>query len=525
MRPAIAAFAAGVIVAIGPTYAQSPKRGGELRAAITAETNTTDCHAGVSYTTVHHLAPHYSFLLRHDPERFPAIKGDLAEGWSISPDGLTYTFTLKQPVKFHDGTPLTSADVKASYERLRKPPEGVPGVRRANLEPIASIDAPDPKTVVFRLSKADAALLTEFASPWNCIYSAARLAVDPNYPAKEVMGSGPFKFASRTPGAEWVGVRNPDYFVPGQPHLDGFRLILMAGSAVSNAIQGGSVDGEFRFVTPGQRDQLVQAAGDRLQVLEAPLASAIVVAFNSEQAPFNDVRVRRALSIAIDRKAGQNAIRRITNTRIPGGFLRPGNEFALPSAELEKRPGFGAGIEADRAEARRLLAAAGQSQLKIKLTNRNVQDPFQNLGIFVIDQWRRIGVTVEQELLDVAQHTRAISSGNFTVALDSLSDYIDEPSLMLSKFLSVDRAPPPRNIARYTDREIDQLYDAQRSAIDPTARRALLRQLEDRLLAEAHFTPLFWGERITVLSKAVRGWQALPSHFLNQSFAEVWLDR
>jgi len=521
----IAIMAAGMMISIGPAYAQSPKRGGELRAAITAETNTTDCHAGVSFTTVHHLSPHYSFLLRHDPERFPAIKGDLAESWTISPDGLTYTFTLKQPVKFHDGTALTSADVRASYERLRKPPEGVAAVRRANVEPIESIETPDAKTVVFRLSKADAAMLTEFASPWNCIYSAAKLGVDPTYPAKEIMGSGPFKFASRTPGAEWVGVRNPDYFVSGQPYLDGFRLILMAGSAVPNAIQGGAVDGEFRFVTPGQRDQLVQAAGDRLQVLEAPLASAILVAFNSEQPPFNDVRVRRALSMAIDRQAGQNAIRRITNTRIPGGFLRPGNEFALANADLQKRPGFGAGIDADRAEARKLLAEAGQAQLKFKLTNRNVQDPFQNLGIFVIDQWRRIGVTVEQELLDVAQHTRAISTGNFTVALDSHSDYIDEPSLMLSKFLSTDRAPPPRNIARYTDREIDRLYDAQRGATDATARRALLRQLEERLLSEAHFSPVFWGERITVLSKAVRGWHALPSHFLNQSLAEVWLDR
>ena len=516
---------ASVVMASASLAAETPRRGGELRAAITSEPDTTDCHAGVSFAVVHHLAPHYSTLLTHDQERFPQLRGDLAESWSISPDGLTYSFVLRDGVEFHNGARLTSADVKASYERIRNPPAGVNSVRRANVAPIAEILTPDPRTVIFRLSAPDVAMLTEFASPWNCIYSAAKLAEDPLYPAKEVMGTGPFRFASRTSGDHWAGKRFERYFLAGQPYLDSFRLIYMSAPAIPNALQGGAIDAEFRFVTPGQRTRLVETMGDKLVVQEAPLSSAIVLAFNSQKAPYSDPRVRRALALAIDRTGALDSMRRVTNTRLVGGFLPPGGPYAATPADLAAFPGFGASAEANRAEARRLLAEAGASNLKFKLLNRKAQDPWVNLGVFMLDQWRRIGLQIEQELVDGPVQIAAITSGGFEVALDSLSDYIDEPSLLLAKFLSVDRAPPPRNVARYTDREIDGLYDRQRSQIDPAERRKTLRELEARLMNEAHYIPIFWGERITVHARAVKGWKALPSHFLNQSLAGVWLDR
>jgi len=505
--------------------AETPKQGGELRAAITVETDTTDCHAGVSFSVVHHLAPHYSTLLTHDQERFPELRGDLAERWTVSPDGLTYSFILREGVEFHNGTRLTSADVKASYERIRNPPPGLNSIRRANVAPITEILTPDPRTVIFRLSAPDVAMLTEFASPWNCIYSAAKLAEDPLYPAKEVMGTGPFRFVSRTSGDHWAGKRFERYFVRDQPYLDGFRLIYMSAAAIPNAIQGGAIDAEFRFVTPGQRTRLVETMGEKLVVQEAPLSSAIVLAFNSEKAPFSDPRVRRALALAIDRTGTLEAMRRVTNTRLLGGFLPPGGPYAATPAELAAFPGFSTSADANRAEARRLLAEAGVSNLRFKLLNRKAQDPWVTLGVFVLDQWRRIGLQIEQDLVDAPVQIAALTSGSFEVALESLSDYIDEPSLLLAKFLSVDRAPPPRNVARYTDKEIDALYDRQRGQSDPVERRKTLRVLEARLMNDAHYTPIFWGERITVHARTVKGWKALPSHFLNQSMAGVWLDR
>jgi len=153
----------------------TPKPGGTLVFAVDAEPPNYDCHANFSFVFIHPVIPHYSTLLKFDTANYPQIVGDLAESWSVSSDRRTYTFKLRRNVLFHDGSPLTSADVKESYDRIIHPPEGVLSVRQADYAAITGIDAPDPTTVVFHLRWPDAAMLANFASPWNCIYSAARL--------------------------------------------------------------------------------------------------------------------------------------------------------------------------------------------------------------------------------------------------------------------------------------------------------------------------------------------------------------
>ena len=134
----------------------------------------------------------------------PAVEGDLAASWTVSPDRLTYTFKLYPNVLFHDGSKLTSEDVKASYERIVRPPPGVVSVRRVNYAAIGAIDAPDPLTVVFHLKWPEAAMLENFASEWNAIYSAARLRQDPLFPANHVLGTGAFSFVDEiTAGGEY----------------------------------------------------------------------------------------------------------------------------------------------------------------------------------------------------------------------------------------------------------------------------------------------------------------------------------
>ncbi|HYM04807.1 MAG TPA: ABC transporter substrate-binding protein, partial [Stellaceae bacterium] len=156
----------------------TPKRGGTLAFAVESEPANYDCHGNVSFAFLHPVAPHYSMLLTFDAANYPAIKGDLAESWTVAPDKRTYTFKLKPNILFHDGSRLTSEDVKASYERIVHPPEGVFSARRATYAAISSIDTPDARTVVFHLSWPEAAMLANFASPWNCIYSAAKLKED-----------------------------------------------------------------------------------------------------------------------------------------------------------------------------------------------------------------------------------------------------------------------------------------------------------------------------------------------------------
>ena len=174
-RRLIAVALAGLLAGIGIAAAAepSPKRGGTLEFAVLVEPNDYDCHANISFAVLHPVAPHYSTLLKFDGPNYPQVVGDLADAWSVSPDRRTYTFKLRPNALFHDGSKLTSADVKASYQRIIDPPPGVVSARRVDYTAISGIDTPDPRTIVFHLAWPEAAMLANFASPWNCIYSAA----------------------------------------------------------------------------------------------------------------------------------------------------------------------------------------------------------------------------------------------------------------------------------------------------------------------------------------------------------------
>src|SRR6476661_5619860 len=121
-RSIAAALGIAAIVIAGAGHAQTPKRGGTLNFAVSAEPPNYDCHANSSFAFIHPVRPHYNTLLKFDTEKYPAIKGDLAESWTVAKDGLTYSFKVRKGVKFHDGSSFTSEDVKATYDRIRKPP-------------------------------------------------------------------------------------------------------------------------------------------------------------------------------------------------------------------------------------------------------------------------------------------------------------------------------------------------------------------------------------------------------------------
>jgi peptide/nickel transport system substrate-binding protein len=522
MKTLILASSALAIGLLAPTAdAQTPRKGGTLTFAVNAEPPNYDCHANTSFAFVHPVAPHYSLLIKFDAAKYPAVIGDVAESWQVSADGLTYTFRLRPNVKFHDGSALTSADVKASYERIINPPKGVVSIRKATYEDISGIEAPDAQTVIFKLKAPNASMLANFASPWNCIYSAAKLAQDPEFPEKNILGSGPFKFVEHVAGSHWVGQRFDDYFLKGHPYLNGYRAVFMRGAAIINALQGGQVLAEFRGQSPAERDKLKAALGDKAVVQESTWICNLVVGFNTEKKPFDDARVRRALSLAVDRWRGSEALSKIAIVRGVGGVLRPGYELAASNAELEKMPGFARDIAASRAEAKKLLAEAGQANLKFKFTNRNVPMPYTPVGVFLIDQWRQIGVTVEHEQLETRLYQAALSGGNYEAGLDFNCDFMDDPNIQLVKYLSHDKSPI--NYGRYKDAKLDELYEKQKRATDAKQRAQFVREFEQRVLSEAYTVPTIWWHRIIVHSAQMKGWEITPSHYLNQDLTDVWV--
>ena len=212
-------IAAAVIALVLPQAARAddtPRRGGTLEFASTVEPGNYDCHGNTSFAFLHPVAPHYSTLLKFDPANYPQIVGDLAQSWDVSSDRQTYTFKLRPNVLFHDGSRMTAVDVKASYERIAHPPKSVISSRLVDFGAISGIDTPDPLTVVFHLQWPEAAMLANFASPWNCIYSAAKLAEDPQFPKTHILGTGPFVFVEHVKGDHWSAKRWDKYiFSPG----------------------------------------------------------------------------------------------------------------------------------------------------------------------------------------------------------------------------------------------------------------------------------------------------------------------
>ncbi len=509
---------------VDPAAAQDkPRHGGELVFVVPSEPPSYDAHQEETFGLIHPMAPHYNTLVRVDPFDKTGTRPvpDLAESWNISKDGLIYTFKLHRGVKFHDGSEMTSKDVKASYDKIIFPPAGVKSLRKDAYRVVEVVEAPDPYTVRFRLKWPESSLLLNLASPWNWIYKADLLAKDMHWYEKNVMGTGPFTFVEHVKGSHWVGKKNPNYWDKGKPYLDGYRAIFIsASSAQVAAIRGERAHIQFRSFSPAERDSLVQALGPKITVQESPWDCLNFVSMHHEKKPFNDKRVRRALSLALDRYEGSKNLSKITLVRDVGGIQVPGTPWATPPAELEKLAGYGRDINANRAEARKLLKEAGAEGLSFTFKNRGIPHPYEPVGIWLIDQWRQIGVTVKQEFIEASAYHPMLKRGDFEVAMDFQCGFIVEPDLDLPRFLSTSDA----NYGKHKDTVIDDLFQKQARAIEPEERKKFLRAFEKRLLdEEAHVIYTLQWHRIIPHNSKVKGWTITPSHYLNNQLDTVWL--
>src|SRR6516225_10295451 len=316
---ATAAFAAG------PAEEEAPaKRGGVLTYTIPADAPPSfDAHREGTFATLHSVATFYSVLIRVNPENPSSTTDFVCDLCTVMPrptdDGKTYTFKIRDGVKFHDGSPLTAADLVASWEHIVHPPEGVLSPRQSWYEMVDKIEAPDPSTVVFRLKFATSAFLPALADPFTLIYKKEILDKDPRWYEKDILGTGPFKFAEYQTGQAIRGIRNPDYFRKGLPYLDGFTGIFADKQAVRvGAIRSDRAAGEFRGLPPSARDQLQQELGDKIVMQSSDWNCGNVITPNHERKPFDDIRVRRALTLAIDQWHGAPALAKIANVNTVG---------------------------------------------------------------------------------------------------------------------------------------------------------------------------------------------------------------
>jgi peptide/nickel transport system substrate-binding protein len=402
------------------------------------------------------------------------------------------------------------------------PPEGTVSMRRSLFEPIKSIEAPDPYTVVFRLHYPSASILTEMAHPATFIYAKKYLDQDPHYYKSHVVGSGPFKYKTSVRGSYIELERNPNYWNKGLPYMDGIRYFIIKDlSAQAKAVRSGRADVEFRSFPPSEAEAIKAQLGDKVVVAHPKAISSWGVALNVDRKPFDDERVRKALTLAIDRYDMVKTLGPLTGLETLGGLSHPNSPWALNSEELQELPGYGKDHQANLREAGRLLAEAGYPDgFKTVLTNRNVKLPYIDLGVYLISSWKKIGVEAEHKLEESATWSQSRLNRDFELLVDpSGSSTVGDPSQMYLKW----KTGASGNWSRISVPEFDALYEQQKTELDEQKRIQLAKEMQKLIIGHAWWIPGAWWTRLEVRSARLRNYEPQPSHWLNRRLEDVWL--
>lgn len=499
-----------------------PQPGGVLKVAIAGDPPSLDMHQETTFKVKIPMSNCYNTLVIFDPHGFPNVIGDLAKSWTSFEDGMTWTFKLNEGVKFHDGSELTSADVKASWEKIVWPPKGTISTKKSYYGMIKSIEAPDRYTVVYHLNYPSASFLAMLAYPHNFIFSKKYLDQDINYYKKNVMGTGPYKLKSWVRGSTLEVERNPGYFKEGLPYLDGIKYFMIKDlSARAKSVRTGRTDVELRGFPPAEVEAIKKQMGDRIVARYPRALSHWGVAFNVNQKPFDDERVRQAMSLAINRYEMAQVIGPLTGLETVGGLIHPDAPWSLTPEELQELPGFGTDYEANIKEAKALLKAAGYPDgFKTKLLNRSVKLPYIDFGVYLITAWKKIGVEAEHALEESASWSKNRQTGNFSILADPYgSAGTGDPDQIMNKFITGASA----NYGRFSDPEVDRLYKAQQVELDPQKRIELVKQMQRVIIGKGYFLPgLFWT-RIEVRSAKIKNYEPHHSHHMNRRFEDIWL--
>jgi peptide/nickel transport system substrate-binding protein len=516
---------------IGAAQAQKVKRGGILSFVVGSKIPSYDGHVESTFGMIHPIRPFYSLLIRINPDNPQSptdfvcdlCKGKVPTG---TDGGKTYTFKIRTGVQFHDGTPLTAHDIVATYKKIIFPPKGIASSRKAFFMMVDSVSAPDKFTVVFKLKFPSGAFIPAVATPFNFIYSKKDLDTHGyTWHKKNINGTGAFRFVQHQPGSFVEGKAYERYHHIGKPYLDGYKAISAPKMALRlQAIRGDRASIEFRGFPPKARDDLVKALGNKIKVQESDWNCVLLFTPNQKRKPFDDVRVRKALNLAVDRWGGSKYLSKIAIVKTVGGVVFPGHPLAATKAELTKLTGFGTDLKKNRAEARRLLKEAGVKEgFTFDFSNRGVDQPYKVVGTWLVGQWKKIGLVAKQRVQPSGPFYNTLrKSGDFDVSIDFNCQSVINPIADVTKFLGSSGS----NYGHYDDPVLEKIYDRLLRAESESDQRKIMREYENRAINEmAHLGITLWWYKINPHRSYVKGWKIAPSHYLNQSLDQIWLDK
>jgi len=522
----VAGLSSVVLVAGDPASAQKP--GGILRVYLTASPpnmSMLELPTIVGEMPMMGVFNNLIMFDQHAPQvSLQSIVPDLASEWVWNEDGTELTFKLRHGVKWHDGKPFTAADVKCTWDLMA---DNAPDKLRLNPRKSSydNLEAVTPKgdyEVSFQLKRQQPAFPMLLAGGFSVIYpchvSATQMRQHP-------IGTGPFKFIEFKPNQSITVMRNPDYWKPNRPYLDGIEYTIIADPSTAKlAFESGKFDMTLPYdlTVPVYNDVRRQMPQAVCELSPGMIPRHLLV--NRDKPPFNDPDPRRAMALSIDRKAfidilaqGQGEI---------GGVLEPppGGLWGMPPDQIEALPGYDPDVEKNRNQARQIMQKLGygpDKPLKMKVTTRDwfvYRDP----AVLLIDQLKHVYIEGELELIDTAQYFPKILRKDFTIALN-LQTSGPDPDPTLKLFYGCGSS---LNWDGYCNPEVDKMIEAQSREGDADRRKQILWAIEHKL-AEDYARPIvFYNRNGTCQQPYVKGLTIMVNSIFNGwRMEDAWLDK
>jgi peptide/nickel transport system substrate-binding protein len=531
-RPrAVTIAAAGMLVVAavaGRAAAQQP--GGVLHIAHRDSPASMSVLEEVTISVVAPMMPVFNNLVlfdQHVPQNsLDTIVPDLATHWSWSEDGKELTFRLREGVRWHDGKPFTSADVKCTWDMIlgKSPNRFRINPRRSWYWNLDSVTTNGEHEATFHLKQPQRALLALMASGYSPVYPCH---VAPQEMRQHPIGTGPFKFVSYKPNESIKLARNPDYWRPGRPYLDGIEWTIIPNrSTALLAFAAGQLDMTFPYeiTVPLLREVKSQAPDAVCELRPRGVASTLIV--NREAPPFDNPELRRAMALTIDRRPFIDVLSEGKADIGPAMLPPPEGLWGMPPERLKSLSGYDPDVQKSRAEARRIMQRLGygpDKPLPVKVATRNIP-LYRDPAVMLIDQLKEIYIAGELDIVETANWNPKITRRDYTVGMENTGvAVVDDPDQQLYESYACDS---DRNFTGYCNRELETRFRRQSAEADPAKRKELVWDIDSALQEEGARPVLYHMRGATCWRPPVRGLTTMVNSMYNGwRLEDVWLDK
>jgi peptide/nickel transport system substrate-binding protein len=513
-----------------PAVGQAPKAGGTLNMMLREDLSQGFAiHETSTISVVWPAMPCLNNLVLFDPlkktESADTVIGELAERWSWQDNFRNLVFFLRKDVKWHDGQPFTSKDVKFTFDMVRGAPDA-PAKLRINprkdwYSNVEKIEAPDAQTVVFHLKRPQPSLLLMLASGYSPVYAAH---VPPASYRTGCVGTGPFKVKEWRKGEFVEYVKNPDYFVKGRPYLDGLKYIVIAERGTRTAaMQSGALDVAFPGETSKTVAEQLKKAVPELVITPSNQNVSDNIIMNIKKPPFDDPKVRLAVSRAIDRRAFIQAVHQGGAAAGAGMAPRPWAFWGLGQKDLAALPGYGKAQE-EKAAAKKIMTGLGYTPdkpLRVEMVTRAIAI-YVDMASFVINELKQIGIEATLKQIETAQWHAMATRGEYQIGGNLTGTGPDDPD---ANFYENYSCGSPRNYSQYCSEEVSKMIEAQSQELDQKKRLTMVAAIQKKLEQDAARPILAWRLDYFAHRPFVKNLIPHQSIYNYGRMQEVWRDK